>query len=121
MTMFGECFTSNSPVATLPSGSFFLAWHFFFKLAPSQIFHLLTLSFLKLVLSLCYLYYSISGKQCNNAKAVPKHLFSNGGLARVLHMQEAELNFLALTLIYFVGLLQYDALWCSIVLSEGEI
>jgi hypothetical protein len=29
---------------------------------------------------------------------MPKHLFSNGGLARVLHMQEAELNFLALAL-----------------------
>ena len=52
---------------------------------------------------------------------MPKHLFSNGGLARVLHMQEAELNFLALALIYFVEVLLFDALCETIVLSKGEI
>jgi hypothetical protein len=39
----------------------------------------------------------------------------------IAYARRVALNFLALTLIYFVGLLHYDALWCSIVLSKGEI
>jgi hypothetical protein len=60
---------------------------FFSSLLPKACF--LLGSFIQLALFLLVLTYcSISGKQCNNAKAMPKHLFSNGGMARVLHMQE---------------------------------